>query len=113
MAEGTLILHAGGKLVTLDELKECKTPPPQGRWHPTSHVQVLASVKETLHGAGYVVKEEKLAIAREGGARFFGILNLDTPLVQGVGLSVGVRNSWDKSFPLSFCAGSHVFVCDN
>ena len=28
-------------------------------------------------------------------------------------LSVGVRNSWDKSFPLGFAAGSRVFVCDN
>jgi hypothetical protein len=112
MAEGTLILHAGGKLATLDELRNCKTPPPEGRWHPVAHATVLASVKETLHGAGYVVKSEKLALARND-ARFFGILDLETPLVEGVGLSVGVRNSVDKSFPLGFAAGSRVFVCDN
>src|SRR5205823_14100843 len=34
-------------------------------------------------------------------------------LVTGVHLAVGVRNSLDKSFPLGFCAGSRVFVCDN
>lgn len=112
MAEGTLILHAGGKLATLDDLRNCKTPPPEGRWHPTSHLSVLTAVKETLHGAGYVIKSEKLALARSD-ARFFGILNLETPLAQGVGLSVGVRNSVDKSFPLGFAAGSHCFVCDN
>ena len=28
-------------------------------------------------------------------------------------LSVGVRNSIDKSFPIGFAAGSRVFVCDN
>src|SRR4051812_40331297 len=112
MAEGQLILHAGGKLATLDELRNCKTPPPEGRWHPVAHATVLASVKETLHGAGYVVKSEKLALAR-ADARFFGVLDLETPLVQGVGLSVGVRNSVDKSFPLGFAAGSRVFVCDN
>ena len=28
-------------------------------------------------------------------------------------LAVGIRNSVDKSFPLGFCAGSRVFVCDN
>src|SRR5437660_1636932 len=33
-----LMLHAGGRLVTLDELTACKTPPAEGRWHPVSHV---------------------------------------------------------------------------
>lgn len=110
--EGALILHAGGKLATLDELKACKTPEAVGRWHPVSHVTVLDNVKETLHGAGYVIKSEKYGLARDN-ARFFGVLDLETPLAQGVGLSVGIRNSVDKSFPLGFCAGSRVFVCDN
>jgi hypothetical protein len=30
-----------------------------------------------------------------------------------VTLAVGLRNSVDKSFPLGFCAGNRVFVCDN
>src|SRR5947209_6663411 len=112
MSEGTLVLHAGGRLVTHDELAVCKTPPPDGRWHPVAHAAVLTAVKETLRGAGYTVKAEKLALARKD-ARFFGVLDLETPLAQGVGLSVGVRNSVDKSFPLGFAAGSRVFVCDN
>ena len=107
-----LMLHAGGKLATLDELRACKTPLPEGRWHPVSHVTVLNTVTETLRGAGYVIKSEKYALARSD-ARFFGVLNLETPLAQGVGLSVGVRNSVDRSFPLGFAAGSHCFVCDN
>jgi hypothetical protein len=107
-----LMLHAGGRLVALDELRACKTPPPEGRWHPVSHALVLDTVKETLRGAGYTVKSEQYALARHD-ARFFGVLNLETPLAAGVGLSVGVRNSVDKSFPLGFAAGSHVFCCDN
>src|SRR4029450_3088861 len=63
-------------------------------------------------GAGYQVKAEQYALARPD-PRFFGVLDLETPLAQGVGLSVGVRNSVDKSFPLGFAAGSRVFVCDN
>ncbi len=107
-----LLLHAGGRLVTIDELTACKTPPPEGRWHPVSHVKVLESVKETLRGTGYVVKSEKYALARSD-ARFFGVLDLETPLAAGVGLSVGVRNSTDKSFPIGMACGSKVFVCDN
>ena len=69
-------------------------------------------MKETLHGAGYVIKSEKYGLARND-ARFFGIINLDTPLATGVGLSVGVRNSVDRSFPIGMACGSHCFVCDN
>lgn len=107
-----LVLHTGGRLVTLDELRACTTPPPEGRWHPVSHGSVLDAVKETLRGAGYTIRSEKYALAR-GDSRFFGVLHLETPLARGVGLSVGVRNSVDRSFPLGFAAGSHCFVCDN
>lgn len=110
MAE--LVLHAGGRVATLDELRECRAPEPVGRWHPVAHVRVLEAVKETLAGAGYRVRAEKYALARHD-ARFFGVLDLETPLAAGVSLSVGVRNSVDKSFPLGFAAGSRVFVCDN
>ncbi len=107
-----LMLHAGGRVATLDEVRNVNTPAPLGRWHPTAHATVLDSVRETLAGAGYIVRAEKYALARND-ARFFGVLDLETPLVQGVSLSVGVRNSTDKSFPLGFAAGSRVFVCDN
>lgn len=109
-----LMLHTGGRLCTLDELQAIPTPPPEGRWHPVAHAQVLDTVTATLTGAGYAVKSQALAVARDG-KRFFGTLDLTTPLTPDgtVALAVGVRNSTDKSFPLGFCAGSRVFVCDN
>jgi hypothetical protein len=107
-----LMLHAGGRVATLDEVRNVNTPAPLGRWHPTAHATVLDSVRETLTGAGYVIRAERYAPARND-QRFFGVLDLATPLVQGVSLSVGVRNSTDKSFPLGFACGSRVFVCDN
>jgi hypothetical protein len=53
-----------------------------------------------------------LSLARDG-ARFFGTRDLTTPVSNGVGLAVGLRNSTDKSFPIGFCCGTRVFVCDN
>jgi hypothetical protein len=106
------MLHAGGRLCSDAELRAIPAPPPEGRWHPVAHACVLDAVVTTLEGAGYHVKDRKLAVAREG-RRFFGTLDLATPLAEGVALAVGVRNSTDKSFPLGFCAGSRVFVCDN
>ena len=111
-ATSTLVLHKGGRLVSFDELAEVKAPPPEGRWYPLSHGAVLGRVKETLAEAGYTVKREQLALAKFD-ARFFGTLDLTTPLSDGVVLSVGVRNSTDKSYPIGFAAGSRVFVCDN
>lgn len=110
----TLMLHAGGRLCEYDELAALPTPPPQGRWHPVSHARVLNAVTDTLVAAGYAVADRRLAVAR-GGHRFFATLVLRTPLAAsgGVALAVGVRNSTDKSFPLGFCAGHRVFVCDN
>ncbi len=109
-----LMLHAGGRLCTYDELRAIPTPAPQGRWHPVSHVRILDTVARTLEGAGYRIQDRKLAVAREG-KRFFGTLDLATPLTPDgkVALAVGIRNSIDKSFPLGFCAGNRVFVCDN
>jgi hypothetical protein len=107
-----LVLHCGARLVEADELAQVKAPPPQGRWYPLSHSSVLNRVRETLGEAGYVVRRERLALAR-GDARFFGTLDLESPLANGVSLAVGARNSTDKSFPLGFAAGSRVFVCDN
>lgn len=107
-----LMLHAGGREASIEEVKAVVTPAPEGRWHPTSHAVVLDSVRETLTGAGYAVRAEKYALAK-AGARFFGVLDLTTPLAPGTCLSVGVRNSVDKSFPIGFAAGSRVFVCDN
>lgn len=109
-----LMLHAGGRLCSEEELRAIPAPPPQNRWYPISHAHVLDTVTETLKAAGYAIKERKLGIAREG-RRFFAVLDLTTPLTKDgqVALACGVRNSIDRSFPLGFCAGSRCFVCDN
>jgi hypothetical protein len=111
-ASSSLVLHAGARAVTLEELKDFRAPEPEGRWFPVSHARVVETVKATLHEAGYEIRKEQYGLMR-GGGRFFGTLDLGTPVASGVTLAVGVRNSVDKSFPLGFCAGNRVFVCDN
>lgn len=112
MAQSVLIRSNGAQLVSEDELAEYKAPPPSGRWYPLSHSTVYARVKETLHEAGYEVTNQQLAVARDA-KRFFGTIDLASPLAEGVTLSVGVRNSVDQSLPLGFVAGSKVLVCEN
>jgi hypothetical protein len=112
MASSNLTLHRGAKTVTLEELNRYQAPPPEGRWFPLSHGRVVSVVAETLRDAGYDIKRQQLGVMRDG-SRFFGTLDLGSPVGDGVSLAVGIRNSVDKSFPLGFCAGSRVFVCDN
>lgn len=112
MADSNLMLHRGARIVTREELDAVPAPEATETWFPVRHGQVLDSVLATLDGAGFSVARSQFALTRSN-ARFFGTLDLGTSVSDGVTLSVGVRNSVDKSFPLGFCAGSRVFVCDN
>src|SRR5262245_13118885 len=62
MASGNLNLHSGGHLISVEDLRSIKAPPPEGRWFPVSHGQVYDRVRETLDAAGYQVATEKLAV---------------------------------------------------
>jgi len=112
MATSTLVNHRGARLVSFEELVRAPTPPATATWFPVPHHQVFQSVSDTLQAAGFGIHQTRLSLARDG-ARFFGTLDLTTPVSDGVSLAVGVRNSTDKSFPIGFCCGHHVFCCDN
>ena len=79
-------------------------------WTPVAHGDVVRMVEDSLAGSGLEISDSQFALARDG-ARMFGTITLaggtDYATV------IGVRNSHDKSFPVSFCLGSRVFVCDN
>lgn len=114
MSESVLLDHSarGAHDVTLDQLGDYPAPKPTETWFPISHRRVLHRVEETLDAAGFRIGERKLIVSH-GGDRFFGVLDLRSQLADGVSLSIGVRNSVDKSFPIGFCCGSRVFVCSN
>jgi hypothetical protein len=112
MATSTLMNHRGAREVTRTELATIATPPPTKTWFPIAHQSVLDSVWSTLEGAGFGIQKSRLSLSHED-ARFFGTLDLTTPVSDGVSLAVGIRNSTDQSFPIGFCCGHRVFVCDN
>lgn len=113
MADGAkLVLHCGARQVSRTELDAIEAPPATSTWFPIAHRTVIDAVTGTLTNSGFAVKREQFALARND-ARMFATLDLASELTPGVTLSVGVRNSTDKSFPLGFAAGSRVFVCDN
>lgn len=112
MSQSTLLVSRGARLVTREELDKVHTPPPTGTWFPISHGDVLSRTLGTLEQAGFKPARSQLALSR-GAARFFGMIDLENPVAEGVTLAVGIRNSTDRSFPIAFAAGERVFVCDN
>jgi hypothetical protein len=98
--------------VTLEELLRVQAPQPTRTWFPLSHADVVQRVSAALAEAGFQIEKSSFALSR-GDARLFAVLYLASALAQGVRLAVGVRNSHDKSFPIGFCAGGRVLVCDN
>jgi hypothetical protein len=108
------MLHCGAREVNREELAILPCPPPTKTWAPVGHSRVLETALGTLAEAGYSVVKARYGLTRDDG-RFFATLDLATPLTPdgSVTLAVGIRNSVDKSYPMGFCAGSRVFVCDN
>jgi len=104
--------HRGAREVQRAELLTIEAPPATKTWYPIAHRAILDSVYSTLEGAGFQIRQSRLSLSH-GDARFFGALDLATPISDGVSLAVGIRNSTDQSFPIGFCCGQRVFVCDN
>lgn len=111
-ARSTLLRGSGTELVTVEQLATYQPPEPVGRWFPLSHIDVYKRAKDAMDEFGFSIRREHLSVTKEG-KRFFGTLDLVSPLTEGVTLSVGLRNSFDKTFAIGFCAGSRVLVCDN
>jgi hypothetical protein len=112
MIASDLVLHRGARIVTREEVDMIDSPAPTKTWFPLRHGAVLEAVLNTLTEASFGIKGMQLSLSSDN-ARFFGTLDLATPIATGTTLAVGVRNSIDKTFPLGFCAGCRVFVCDN
>lgn len=112
VAQASLVCHRGAREVTREQLASVPCPPPEGRWRPVPHADVLTHAERALTDAGYGVERMNLALSRDD-AKFFGTLTLRAPLADGVNLAVGIRSSIDKSLSLQWCSGSRVFVCDN
>jgi hypothetical protein len=109
-----LMLHCGGQLKTREEVCAVPTPLPTPTYVPLPYESFLTRIEKQLAVEGMTVKEEHLALSKNG-QRFFGLLGLEMP-GQAHGdyrCVLGLRNSYDKSVSSGVCVGASVFVCDN
>ena len=103
--------------VTMDVLSDIVIPNKTHSYVPVSHVDFISNTKNIADRIldKHQLHNEQYGIARDG-KQMFGTLTYkesfhDEP--QDIGLSIGIRNSYDKSMSLGLCSGASVFVCEN
>ena len=109
------MLHCGAEICTEKEVREMKTPDPEGRWVPVPHMDVSDCATQHLAIGDYEVKQQEHSLSHNG-ARWFSLLELETNHDDGgseLSRIVGLRNSHDKTFRAQVVTGTGVFVCDN
>jgi len=115
MNAATLMLHCGAKTATLEQLAAVPLPEETPSYKPLPHYDLALNTmrigQEMLGTRGFQVDQAQFGLDRDG-ARMFGVVAF-TDGVEGMGLAIGFRNSYDKSMSAGFAIGGRVVVCDN
>ena len=104
--------------VTMDVLSDIKVPDQTNSYVPVSHIDFINNTKNIADRIlnKHQLHSEQYGIARDG-KQMFGTLTYKESFNDGeeqdIGLSIGLRNSYDKSMSLGLCSGGSVFVCEN
>lgn len=109
----SLIVHSGGNVVTKDDLAQVPVPEATESYVPVPHnylAETLLTIGRDIL-TGFRLEDEQYALAR-GGNQMFGVLAFRNGGSE-MGLSIGFRNSYDKSMAVGIAIGAKVFVCDN
>ena len=110
----TLLIHKGGEYCSLDDLRDIPLPQETRTYKPVSHYDLAKNLAEVSSGLlrGYQLEKAQYGLAREGN-QMFGIHSYRNGISSSMGLSIGFRNSYDKSMSVGIAIGASVFVCDN
>lgn len=111
----SLCLHCGAHAASLEEIAAIPLPEETSTYKPLSHydftMKLLQTGKDILEHKGLRFQDLSLALNKEG-QQMFGIMSF-TNDIPDMGLSLGFRNSYDKSMVAGIAIGTTVFVCDN
>lgn len=107
-----LMLHCGSKNTTLAQVQQVAPPAATATWNPVAYGQAIDFMKDTaMERLGLDIKSEAYGL-NKAGDQLFARITLDTGDAEQ-GLSIGLRQSYNKSLALGVAVGANVFVCDN
>lgn len=108
----SLILHCGAAQATREQVEAVPVPRHTRTWKPVAYGKSI----ELMHRLAE--QQLKLPVVGEqyglnkAGDQMFGLLTLDTGNAEH-GMSIGLRNSYNKTLSNGVAVGAQVFVCDN
>lgn len=109
-----LMLHAGAQAASREQVEESPTPHATDTHFPIPHAQLLETVGDHITRAGYAIEREEYGLFGENSERMFGVWALRNGTAHDdYQMTLGLRNSHDKTFSAGMAVGSRVFVCDN
>lgn len=111
----SMILHCGGRKATWEEVGDVKLPDKTSSYVPVPHTDFIRLVHDRARVElrdGCNGMETDYALNKDGNQLFFKTTFPDIR-ANGSCLSIGGRNSYDKSMSVGFALGFHVFICDN
>jgi hypothetical protein len=111
----TLLMHSqDGQHVPRTELATIPLPQQTDSYQPVPHADLVKMI-ETIGQdilSGYRFDREDYGLARDG-RQLFGTHTYRVSEDDQMGLTIGFRNSYDKSLSVGLAVGASVFVCDN
>lgn len=108
----SLLLHCGSEECTLADVRAVPVPESTRSYNPVAYGDALDFVVDTIdRKLGLPIKSQRFGL-NKAGDQLFALLVLDTGNAER-GLSIGMRQSYNKSLALGLACGDNVFVCDN
>lgn len=107
-----LILHCGGKAATREQVEAVVVPAATKSHRPVAYKLAIELLHQTIiEKTGLAIRQEAYGL-NENGDQLFALTTLETGNAEH-GLSIGLRQSYNKSLALGVAVGAQVFVCDN
>ena len=109
----TLMLHSGAESATMNELISIPLPQKTRTYQPVPHEQLSTMLLQMVASIfpDFTYEKSHFGLAADGN-KMFGIHTFRS-VDSALGLSIGFRNSYDRSMSVGIAVGASVFVCDN
>ena len=111
--DGLLTHQRGSFQTTKDQLDLIQLPEQTDSYTPVSHYDLadkLSIIGQDIL-TDYTLADESYVLARNGN-RLFAVLKFQNSNPD-LAMSIGFRNSYDRSMSVGLAVGANVFVCDN
>ena len=107
----SLILWTGAKSASIDEIKDVSTPDATSTHKPIPHIDLLNELDQVISDVDATLVESTHALTKKG-QRYFGLFELESKN-DDWNVTIGLRNSHDKSIAAGMALGQKVMVCTN